>query len=100
DDLLNILRGQPSGPAPVPPARRTTRLGKTAPLRPPRKATGPLAAAPAPAAPPPQPGPPLTAEEIAALEAAAGQVTSQAAEAFWADSIEAAQAQDRKSTRL
>ena len=97
DDLLNILRGQPSAPAPVPPGRRTTRLGKTAPLRPPRKATGPLAAAPAEAAPAPQLGPPLTAEEIAALEAAAGQVTSQAAEAFWADSLEGAPAPDERT---
>ncbi len=96
DDLLNILRGQPSAPAssaaPPPPARRTTRLGKTGPLRPPRKSTAPLVAKPAP-----PPGPPITAEEIAALEAAAGQVTSQAAEAFWADTIEGAPAPDERT---
>ena len=99
DDLLNILRGrgQPSAAAPPPYARRTTRLGKTGPLRPPRKATGALVAAPVKAEPAAPPGPPLTAEEIAALEAAAGQVTTQAAEAFWADTIEGAPAPDERT---
>ncbi|HUS17154.1 MAG TPA: response regulator [Chloroflexia bacterium] len=117
DDLLNLLRerGAETGPAqlarPINPpagAKPPAPVAKTPPLRmrrPSNSAPTPILSPqpdrPAPAPTPPlppvlQPGPPLTPEEIAALEAVAGQVTSQAADAFWESSLEDAPAPDER----
>jgi DNA-binding response OmpR family regulator len=118
DDLLNILRemGREAGAAPASagtaPAvttilegRQAARMAKTSPLRFRLEPISAPAAASPEAKPAPQAakspdlsgGPPLTAEEIAALEAAAGQVTSQDADAFWADTGEDVAAPDERS---